>query len=126
MRKRLQPALMATTAIATLLSATPCVQAGTNAPITPTTDETGHKVYVNDVVSPAPRQTFRSQQSHLVFWSTTERRWKSVPHANVQAAKSAAAEVDQYLEKPSAQQNSLSRTGFTQEQIDAAIDKAAN
>jgi len=126
MRRRLQLALMATTAIATLLSATPCVQAGTNAPITPTTDETGHKVYVNDVVASAPRQTFRSQQSHLVFWSTTERRWKAVPHANVQAAKSAAAEVDEYLGKPSAEQNSPSRSGFTQKDVDAAIDKAAS
>jgi soluble lytic murein transglycosylase-like protein len=125
MRKRLQLALMATTAIATLLSFTPCVQAATNAPIAPTTDEGGHKVYVNDVVAPAPRQTFRSQQNRLVFWSTTERRWKSVPHANVQAAKSAAAEVDQYLGKSSSEQNSSSRSGFTQQEIDSAIDKAA-
>ena len=125
MRKRLQLALMATPAIATLLSFTPCVQAATNAPITPTTDDGGHKVYVNDVVTPAPRQTFRSQQNRLVFWSTTERRWKSVPHANVQAAKSAAAEVDQYLGKSSTEQNSSSRSGFTQREIDSAIDKAA-
>ncbi len=127
MRRRLKLALltMATTAIATLLSVTPCVQAATNAPITPTTDDSGHKVYVNDVVAAAPKQTFRSQQSHLVFWSTTERRWKPVPHANVQAAKSAAAEVDQYLGKPSAERNSASRGGFTQKDIDAAIDKAA-
>jgi len=125
MRKRLQLALMATPAIATLLSFTPCVEAATNAPITPTTDDGGHKVYVNDVVAPAPRQTFRSQQNRLVFWSTTERRWKSVPHVNVQAAKSAAAEVDQYLGKSSSEQNSSSRSGFTQREIDSAIDKAA-
>ncbi len=125
MRKRLQLALMATPAIATLLSFTPCAQAATNAPISPTTDEGGHKVYVNDVVAPAPRQTFRAQQNRLVFWSTTERRWKSVPHANVQAAKSAAAEVDQYLGKSSSEQNSSSRGGFTQREIDCAIDKAA-
>jgi Transglycosylase SLT domain len=129
MRRRLQLALMATTAIATLLSVTPCVRAATNAPITPitpTTDESGHKVYVNDVISMTPRQTFRSQQSSLVFWSTTEHRWKPVPHANVQAAKSAAAEVDQYLGKPSPQQNSSIRGGFTQQEVDAAIDKAAS
>jgi soluble lytic murein transglycosylase-like protein len=125
MRRRLQLALMATTAIATLLSVTPCVQAATNAPITPTTDDSGHRVYVNDVVAPAHKQTFRSQQSSLVFWSTTEHRWKPVPHANVQAAKSAAAEVDQYLGKPAAEQNSASRTGFTQKEVDAAIEKAA-
>src|SRR5229473_4254928 len=128
MRRRLKLALltMATTAIATLLSVTPCVQAATNAPITPTTDDSGHKVYVNDVEAAAPKQTFRSQQSHPVFWSTTERRWKPVPHANVQAAKSAAAEVDQYLGKPSAERNSYSRSGFTQKDVDAAIDKAAS
>src|SRR5258708_4650539 len=124
MRRRLQLAqlTMAIPAIATLLSVTPCVQAATNARITPTTDDSGHKVYVNDVVASSPKQTFRSQQNHLVFWSTTERRWKSVPHANFQAAKSAAAEVDQYLGKPSAEQNSSSRSGFTQQEIDAAHD----
>ena len=116
---------MAIPAIATLLSFTPCVQAATNAAITPTTDDSGHKVYVNDVVAAAPRQTFGSQQNRLVFWSTTERRWKPVPHANVQAAKSAAAEVDQYLGKASVEQNSSPRTGFTQREIDSAIDKAA-
>src|SRR5258708_26765292 len=128
MRRRLQLAqlTMAIPAIATLLSVTPCVQAATNARITPTTDDSGHKVYVNDVVASSPKQTFRSQQNHLVFWSTTERRWKSVPHDNFQAAKSAAAEVDQYLGKPSAEQNSSSRSGFTQQEIDAAIDKAAS
>jgi len=127
MRKSLKFALMASTAIATLLSLTPSVCAATNPSITPTTDEGGHKVYVNDVVSQskAPAQPSRSQQNHLVFWSSTERRWKTVPHANVQAAKSAAAEVDQYLEKPTAGQNSSAPSGFTQREIDAAIDKAA-
>ncbi len=126
MRRRLQLALMAITAFATLLSVTPSGQAATNAPITPTTDDSGHKVYVNDVTASAPRQMFRSRQSQLVFWSTTERRWKAVPHANVQAAKSAAAEVDQYLGKPSVEQNSSVHSGFTQQEIDAAIDKAAS
>jgi len=127
MRRRLKLAFLttATTAIATLLSFTPRVQAATNAPITSTTDESGHKVYVNDVAERLPKQTFRSQQSSLVFWSTTEHRWKPVPHANVQAAKSAAAEVDQYLGSPSAPQNSSPRIAVTQREIDAAIDKAA-
>lgn len=137
MRRRLQLAslTMVATAIATLLSVTPRVQAATNALITPTTDNTGHKVYTNDELAPAPKKTVRSQQSlsqqgqsqqnNLVFWSTTERRWKPVPHANVQAAKSAAAEVDQYLEKPSVEPYAVTRSGFTQQQVDAAIDKAA-
>jgi soluble lytic murein transglycosylase-like protein len=118
---------MATAAIATVLSSTqPVCAAAPAAAITPSTDDSGHKVYTNDVVSPAvPAQSFRTQQNRLVYWSTTQRRWKTVPHANVQAAKSAAAEVDQYLEKPAQGQNSSSGNGFTQRDIDAAIDKAA-
>lgn len=137
MRKRLKLALMAVPAIATLLSLT-YAQAASNASITTTTDDSGHKVYVNDVVPSAPRrasqpkgglpemQTFRSQQNRLVFWSTTEHRWKTVPHANVRAARSAAAEVDEYLDKPSGQQNSSLRSGFTQHEVDDAINKAAS
>jgi soluble lytic murein transglycosylase-like protein len=125
MQKRLQIALMAASAIATSLFLAPSTHAASNAAITPTTDDSGHKIYVNDVAAPAPRQTFRSQQNRLVFWSTTERRWKTVPHANVQAAKSAAAEVDQYLGKSPTEQNSSTRNGFTQREIDAAIVRAA-
>ena len=125
MRKRLQLALMTASVIATSFSLTPTVKAGTDPTISTSTDSDGHKVYVNDVVAPVPRQKFRSQQNRLAFWSTTERRWKSVPHANVQAAKSAAAEVDQYLWNSSPAQNSASRSGFTPQEIDAAIDKAA-
>src|SRR5207244_5291017 len=73
----------------------------------------------------APRQTFRTQQNHLAFWSTAERRWKTVPHANVKAAQSAAAEVDQYLGKSQFTQNSLSSAGFSQLEVNTAIDKAA-
>src|ERR1700690_360318 len=134
MRRRLKLAILttATTAIATLLSVTPCVQAATNAPITPTTDDSGHRVYTNDVAAAAPKQTFRSQPgtgsqaSNLVFWSTTERRWKPVPHANVKAAKSAAAEVNQYLGNPSTDQTASSTrsSALTQMEVDAAIDKA--
>jgi soluble lytic murein transglycosylase-like protein len=139
MRKSLKLAFltMATAAIATLLSVTPltpCVQAATDASITPTTDNSGHKVYTNDELAPAPKQSLRSRQgraqgslsqNNLVFWSTTEHRWKPVPHANVRAAKSAAAEVDQYLGEPSPEPSHAYRTGFTPEQVDAAIDKAA-
>jgi soluble lytic murein transglycosylase-like protein len=139
MFRRLQFALMAALAIATSLSLAPCVRAASNAAITSTTDETGRKIYVNDTptaagraaelharASAVPAQIFRSQQNRLVYWSSAERRWKPVPHANVQAAKTAAAEVNDYLGKaPSAQNSSLSR-GFTQREIDLAIDKAAS
>lgn len=126
MRKRLKIALMAASAIATSLSLTSALQAGTGAPpITSTVDDTGHKVYVNDAPAPAPRQPFRSRQNKLVFWSTTEHRWKAVPHQNVQAATSAAAEVSEYLKKSPAEQNSTARKGFNQQEIDAAINAAA-
>jgi soluble lytic murein transglycosylase-like protein len=136
MSRSLKLALMATAA--TFFSLAPRMQAATNPAITANTDDTGHKIYVNDNVTPAakateskpsaqgaPKQLFRSQENRLVYWSSTERRWKSVPHANVQAAKSAAAEVNDYLEKTPATQNSFAKTGFTQREIDAAIDQAA-
>src|SRR5215472_8459426 len=129
MRKHLKFVRMAVPAIATVLSLTPNARAATNSSITPSTDDTGRKIYVNnDVAAPTklPAQTFRSQQHRLVYWSTSERRWKAVPHANVQAAKSAAAEVDQYFEKPASGQNSSATSGLTQREIDAAIDKAAS
>jgi soluble lytic murein transglycosylase-like protein len=125
MQKNLQRALMALAVIATLFSAISTL-AGTSASIAPTTDDSGRKIYTNDVSAPAPRQTVRSQQNRLAFWSTTEHRWKPVPRAKAGAAKSAAAEVDQYLGKSLGQQNSASRTGFTQAEIDAAIEKAAS
>src|SRR3954466_10244147 len=138
MRKRLKIASM-TTAIATFLSLTPNLSAASNVGIQPSTDDSGHKVYVNDIVNPGsrhtnqrelksaavPPQTFRSQQNRLVFWSTTEHHWKTVPHANVRAARSAAAEVDELLDKPHSEQSSPLGRGFTQKEIDDTINKAA-
>jgi soluble lytic murein transglycosylase-like protein len=137
MRRRLQSALMATSAIVTALCLTPRVQAAGSTPITATTDDSGHTVYVNDVVGQSPARhgqansaessagPFWSQQNRLVYWSMTEHRWKQVPHAHVQAARSAAAEVNDYLDKPS-NQNSSMRNGFTQQEIDQTIDEAAS
>ena len=137
MFKRLQIALMVASAIATSFSLTPVVRAASTPPITPTTDDSGRKIYVNDAAPAAsrassakasasvPAQLFRSQQNRLAYWSSIEHRWKSVPHANVQAAQSALAEVNDYLGKTQATQNSLPRSGFTQREIDAAIDQAA-
>jgi soluble lytic murein transglycosylase-like protein len=136
MYKHLKTALMAAT-IATSFLLSPRVRAS-DAPITPTTDASGRKIYVNDAVAPTSResasktdsavpvQKFRTQQNGLVYWSTIEHRWKAVPHANVQAAKSAAAEVSDYLGKMPSTQNSSFAKGFTQREIDAAIDQAAS
>lgn len=128
MEKRLKFALMASPLIATLVCASPFARCATASSITPSTDDSGRKIYTNDVISahPVPDHAFRSQQNRLVYWSTTERRWKAVPHANVQAAKSAAAEVSQYFQKPSSGQNSSTPNGFTQREIDSAIEQAAS
>ena len=136
MRKNLHPILMATV-IATFLSlTTPYVQAEVNSPaavITTTTDDNGHKIYVNEET--APRSTAKqseapARQNSLVYWSSTQKRWKPVPSANIRAARSAADEVSHYLgssssnpELPSA--NFTRGKIFTQQDIDAAIDQAA-
>jgi soluble lytic murein transglycosylase-like protein len=103
-----------------------------------TTDEHGRKVYVNDSVVAAP--SHRAQESEaprrsLKYWSSKENRWKPVPPPNaavMRAAKSAAAEVDQYLGRESSQSASakISAANFrgplaTSADIDSAIEQAA-
>src|ERR1700761_1301138 len=117
MRKRLQLALMltATTAIATSFALSPSrVWAaegdGTRnlASGITTSQEHGRKVYVNEDETPVrsrQAQAAPAKRSNLVYWSSKENRWKPVPSAgtaSMKAARSAAAEVDQYLAKDSA------------------------
>jgi soluble lytic murein transglycosylase-like protein len=110
MRKHLQIALMVTVT-ATSLSLTPQLRADGDGPpqkIT-ATEESGRKIYVNEAVAgstsrraPAPETPRRS----LMYWSAKENRWKAVPPPNaasMRAARSAAAEVTQYLGKDSSQ-----------------------
>ena len=137
MRKHLQLALMASTVIATFLSLTkPYVQAetgsgGTTQVITTTTDENGRKIYESESVpvnsSKHISNDAPAQRSALVYWSASERRWKPVPSANVRAARSAAADVSQYLGHDSQAPvlNYNQGKSFTPEQVDAAIEKAA-
>ena len=108
MRKHLQIALMTGTAIATSLSFHPpiaCADAGDGVPtqtIT-TTEEHGRRIYTNE--SAPVSQTRRTQSAEsgrrsLMYWSAKENRWKPVPPANaadMKAARSAAAEVNQYF-----------------------------
>jgi soluble lytic murein transglycosylase-like protein len=107
MRKRLQIALMASTLAATSLSlASPlrAAEGGDGGPGKITaTDEHGHTVYVNES---APANVARHTQEAetprrtLMYWSSKENRWKPVPPnnaASMRAARSAAAEVNQYL-----------------------------
>jgi SLT domain-containing protein len=131
MRKRLQIALMAgLTAISFLsppFSAEPAwAQAGG---ITPTTDETGRKIYVNgDGPGKASREDAAptAARSRLVYWSSTEHRFKPVPTSGavMRAARSAASEVNTYLDGRAQSQQILNRA-FTQEDVDAAIEQAA-
>jgi soluble lytic murein transglycosylase-like protein len=129
MRKHLQLALMATV-IATFLSLTPFVQAAeSDSAITPTTDNSGRTVYVNESL---PRISRHAEapvpESSLVYWSITEHRWKPVPSAHVRAARSAADEVNRYLgstRRRSALFNQAQSRPFTQQEVDAAIEQAA-
>ena len=130
MRKRLHLALMVTPVIATFLSLTPLpVQAADDSNsqvLTSTMDENGHRVWVNEpaVAAKPTRQMAASSGQQMSYWSSTEHRWKSVPHASVRAARSAAAEVNEILQSsPTTYGRSSAR--FTTEQVDAAIDQAA-
>lgn len=132
MPKHLQLALVSIAAIATFLSFTPPVQAqaGATEVITATTDDSGHKVYVNDSVPVPPRiaRTQSYRQSSLVFWSVTDHRWKPVPAANVRSARSAADEVKMILSRRSSDRPAFQRPSgqaFSQPEIDAAINQAA-
>ena len=95
--------------------------------ITSTTDESGRKIYVNDE---APREAgiapATTNRSHLVYWSSSEHRFKPVPTsgAQIRAARSAASEVNSYLDKNSSSQETLNHV-ITQQEIDTAIDESA-
>ena len=82
-----------------------------------------------------PRQAAQPKRSSLVYWSSKENRWKPVPSAgtaSMQAARSAAAEVSQYLRARSTQSanakivaaNSRGHQA-SQEEIDSSIVMAA-
>jgi soluble lytic murein transglycosylase-like protein len=133
MLRRLQIALMTgLTAISFLSTTFSTVPAWAQSGITSTTDDSGRKIYVNGeagngstsstpsrVEAPAPR-------SALVYWSATEHRFKPVPTSGavMRAARSAASEVNSYLDSKGQNYQNLNR-GFTQQDIDAAIDAAA-
>src|ERR1700722_19538609 len=143
MRKRLQIALMASTVAATLLSLTPQLRAadgdGPGEKIT-ATDEHGRKIYVNDTAATSPaRHTQESQTPRrtLMYWSSKDNRWKPVPPPNaaaMRAARSAAAEVNQYVGRESNQSAnakivaanfSNTLTATTGADVDSAIEQAA-
>jgi soluble lytic murein transglycosylase-like protein len=139
MRNRLHAVLMASTVIATSLSfTTPYVHAQVRpGSIVASTDDDGRKVFTNDSLpssastAPAAKKQAApaSSSNRLVYWSPKDKKWKSVPNANVRAARSAAAEVNDYLgnePSPRSQNIGFASKPFTDKEIDAAIEQAAS
>jgi hypothetical protein len=140
MRKRLQIALIVTT-LTTSLSLVPqlrAVESDDSPGKISATDDNGRTVYTNDFVSAAPvhhAETSEGPHRTLMYWSSKENRWKPVPPANaasMKAARSAAAEVSEYIGKESNQSANAkivaANSRFseaTQGDIDAAIAQAA-
>jgi len=144
MRKRLKIILMAclaATALLPFLFASKPAQADSGG-ITASTDENGRKVYVNEGTSSGAssmastaRTSTRSGgsasgSSGLVYWSSTEHRYKPVPTSGaiMRAARSAASEVKTYLgDKRGGQPygHQTLNVSFTAADIDVAIEQAA-
>jgi hypothetical protein len=72
---------------------------------------------------------YLTPQTRLMYWSNTEHRYKPVPHATpmaMKAAKSAVAEVDDYVSSsPAGRANSLIGSSATPREVDDAIEQAA-
>lgn len=142
MRKHLQIALMASPVLAASFSLSiPRALAATDGKTGPsrlvaTTDDNGRTVYTNESLSAAPAKAERGSQeaaprsNRLVYWSDKEKRYKPVPSATMGAARSAAAEVNRYLnhESEGGERNTSflrSNTPVSQADVDAAIEQAA-
>jgi soluble lytic murein transglycosylase-like protein len=141
MRKRLQFVLMASTIAATSLSLRAQVRAaggeGSSEKIT-ASDEHGRTIYVNDSVPTAPSrhaEVSEAPRPTLRYWSSKESRWKPVPPVNaasMRAARSAAAEVSEYIGRESNQSANATLvaanfrgTVAASGDIDTAIEEAA-
>jgi soluble lytic murein transglycosylase-like protein len=130
MRNRLHTVLMASTVIATSLSFTPYVHAqARTGSIVASTDDDGRTVFTNDSLPSTPSAPAARKKAApagpgngLVYWSPKEKKWKSVPNANVRAARAAAAEVNDATQS---QNIGFARKPFTEKEIDAAIEQAA-
>jgi len=113
--------------------------------ITATKDENGRKIYVNDDPQAGSSRTAGAVgrtatdrsvgRSRLVYWSSSEHRYKPVPTSGavMRAARSAASEVNSYLDGKAQERRDFDHQSlnveftpaFTQQEIDAAIDEAA-
>ena len=122
--------LLCLTAIATLLWAASALGQGFKL-----VTEDGRKVYVNDESQPKfkpvpladPRKA--PETGELVYWSNKQGRWKTVPRpksAAFRAAKSAAAEVSDFVAKTELNTSSRADELTKSATIEAAIDQAAS
>jgi soluble lytic murein transglycosylase-like protein len=146
MRKYLQIALMAGSTVAASLSLTTLPAQAASGPegstthLVATTDENGRTIYENEYITMPPvakNKTATEAQappsSRLAYWSAKEGRWKPVPSAKVGRARSAAAEVNQYLRQETNSESAQSDTAsfirnnrtFSQQDVDTAIEQAA-
>jgi soluble lytic murein transglycosylase-like protein len=113
-------------------------------------DVDGRKVFVNDNDQPkfaADNGQPTRYAKTLIFWSSTEHRWKPVPHANpaaLEAARSAAADVKSFVaSQPTTQQDPVKGVvepadkdpnfgriakgyAVSTAEVEAAINEAAN
>jgi hypothetical protein len=146
MRRNLQTILMAglVTGLLSSMMAPRLARAESGA-ITTTTDEFGRKIYVNDgpptAKTPAPRANpgESSPGPRLMYWSSTEHRYKPVPTSGavIRAARSAASEVDTYLGRKTRSSEPIPPTNagrlnvafappaISERAIEAAIQQAA-
>jgi hypothetical protein len=129
MPKKLQILMVSTIAAATFLpsSILRAESARRSEAIATTTDEFGRKIYVNDSgAAKAGSASEAAQPSGLSYWSSTQHRWKPVPTsgATIRAARSAATEVNHYLDGSS--HYFRGNRIFTEQEIDVAIVQAAS
>ena len=141
MRKHLQIALMASTIAATSVSLMPPLRAADSGDeasekIT-ASDEHGRKIYINESTPARARHVEQSDSPRrkLMYWSSKENRWKPVPSASaasMRAARSAAAEVSEFLGRESTQSATarIVAANFrgpaaNPQDIDSAIEQAA-
>lgn len=144
MRKHLQIALMPILAASFSLTSPRAHAAsgpeGSGTHLVATTDENGRTIYTNEYAEMSPaKKAPNGSSSHasagqpngLAYWSEKEGRWKPVPSAKMGRARSAAAEVNQYLRESTSEegpsQTSFLRNNraFSPQDVDAAIEQAA-
>jgi len=128
MRRSLKICLMATTVATSFLTPLTLLAQSAASHITAALDSSGRTIYENED-GPAATSTpaaETSRRSGLVYWSSSEHRWKPVPTSGavMRAARSAASEVNTYLDGGSKFQLVRDRV-FTQQDVDKAIDEAA-